>query len=142
MQLDDKGLSLDGLTVIVVEDDETLRHLLADIVAELKGVCLEFETADDALICLLETFGDCGLIIADHGVPGAVKGAELLDMVSEKWPALPTILTSGYRLEIGHGRKPYEYLFKPWSLSDLIAAITLVLASAPASPSAQDHLAK
>ncbi|MGR6497967.1 response regulator [Pseudomonas fulva] len=130
MQVDNKGLSLDGLTVIVVEDDKTLRQLMTDIVTELGGLCIAFETADDALICLLESHGECSLIIADHGVPGAVKGSEFLDMVNEKWPTIPTILTSGYRLEVGHGRKHFEYLFKPWSLDELIETMTFTLSSA------------
>lgn len=133
MLFESKGLSLEGLTVILVEDDATLRQLTADIVAELGGECLAFETADDALIRLLETHGDCSLIIADHGVPGDIKGAEFLTMVNGKWPAVPTILTTGYRLEVGHNRKPSEYLFKPWSLDELIEAMSLALASAPSS---------
>lgn len=131
MLIENKGLQLDGLVIILVEDDSMLRQLAVDIITELGGDCLAFESADDALIALLESHGGCSLIIADHGLPGQIKGAEFLTLVNEKWPAIPTILTSGYQLEVGHHRKPSEFLFKPWSLDELIDAMTLALASAP-----------
>ena len=39
MRLDFEGLSLSGKTVIVIEDDPTLRTLLVEILSEL-GACL------------------------------------------------------------------------------------------------------
>lgn len=131
MLIKNTGLSLDGMVVILVEDDVMLRRLAVDIIIELGGVCLAFESADDALIALLERHGTCSLIIADHGLPGQIKGAEFLTLVNGKWPGIPTILTSGYQLEVGHQRKPSEFLFKPWSLDELIDAMSLSLASAP-----------
>lgn len=95
MLIESKGLQLDGLVIILVEDDSMLRQLAVDIITELGGACLAFESADDALIALLESHGGCSLIIADHGLPGQIKGAEFLTLVNEKWPAIPTILTSG-----------------------------------------------
>lgn len=131
MLIENNGLSLDGQVIVLVEDDVALRHLAADIITELGGDCLAFESADDALIALLESHGRCSLIIADHGLPGQIKGAEFLTLVNGKWPAIPTILTSGYQLEVAHHRKPSEFLFKPWSLNELIDAMSLALTSAP-----------
>lgn len=129
MLFEKQGLSLNSLTVILVEDDETLRQLTADIITELGGECQTFETADDALIRMLKTDGECSLVIADHGVPGEIQGAEFLTMVNARWPTIPTILTSGYRLEVGHKRPSSEYLFKPLSLDELIESMKFALAS-------------
>lgn len=131
MKLETDGLSLRGRTVLIVEDDLTLRTVLTDILVELGAGVSGFDNAEDALIHLLENHGDCSLVIADHGVPGTLKGLELLQMVGEKWPEIPAILTSGYQLEsLGDGL-PIEFLFKPWSVDELTGAITKALARKP-----------
>ncbi|MGJ7547650.1 response regulator [Pseudomonas alloputida] len=131
MKLEADGLSLRGCTVLVVEDDVTLRMVLTDILAELGGAASGFDNAEDALIHLLENHGDCSLMIADHGVPGTLKGLELLQMVGEKWPEIPTILTSGFQLESLGESLLFEFLFKPWSVDELTAAISRALARNP-----------
>lgn len=128
MKLEADGLSLRGCRVLVVEDDDTLRMVLTDILAELGAAASGFDNAEDALFHLLENHGDCSLVIADHGVPGTLKGLELLQMVGEKWPEIPTILTSGFQLESFGERLPFEFLFKPWSVDELTAAISRALA--------------
>ncbi|MFK3815709.1 response regulator [Pseudomonas sp. NPDC089407] len=129
MEFETHGLSLTGLKIIVVEDDATLRTILRDIITQLGGECLAFDNAEDALADLLTTHGECSLIIADHGVPGSIKGMELLAMAQEKWPSIPAILTSGFRLEIGEQNPDNIYLFKPWSLEELIFSISQALST-------------
>lgn len=127
MEIDSEGLSLQGRSVVIVEDDTTLRELLADIIGELGGQCSAFANAEDALIHLLENHGACSLIIADHGVPGSIKGTEFLNMVAEKWPGLPAILTSGWKIDRVCNDPLPIFLFKPWSMSELIQAIKQAL---------------
>ncbi|EKT4451407.1 response regulator [Pseudomonas putida] len=131
MKLEAEGLSLRGHTVLVVEDDVTLRTLLVDILIELGAHACGFGNAEDALIHLLENHGNCSLIIADHGVPGTLKGVEFLQMVGEKWPDIPTILTSGFQLESLGEDLSSEFLFKPWSVEELTATIAKALVRKP-----------
>lgn len=127
MKLDVEGLSLSGMTVVVVEDDETLRTLLVDILVELGAGCDAFGNAEDALMHLMRLKGECALMVVDHGVPGSIKGMEFISMAHEKWPGLPAILTSGYQLNASEVTPPVIYLFKPWSLEELIVAIDQAL---------------
>jgi DNA-binding NtrC family response regulator len=120
MKLNTEGLSLSGKKVVVVEDDGTLRTVLVDIL-QLGADCDAFTTAEDALIHLMGINGECSFIVADHGVPGSIKGMEFISMVHEKWPGLPAILTSGYQLDASGVTPPVSYLFKPWSLEKLRA---------------------
>ncbi|MFP3371666.1 response regulator [Pseudomonas sp. SIMBA_068] len=110
-----------------MEDDETLNMVLAQILTELGACVASFSNAEDALIGLLENHGACSLVIADHGVPGALKGLEFLQMVAEKWPHIPAILTSGYQLQ-PTGAPPVTFLFKPWSVEELLSAIGQAMA--------------
>jgi len=51
--------------------------------------------------------------------------------VGEKWPDIPTILTSGFQLEsLGEGLSS-EFLFKPWSVEELTATIAKALVRKP-----------
>jgi len=37
----------------------------------------------------------CALIIADHGLPRQIQGAELAELVRGRWPEIPVVITSG-----------------------------------------------
>lgn len=116
-------LSLVNGWVVVIEDDPTLRILMVDILTEIGLRSVDFETADDALIYLLSMPDGCPLVIADHGLPGQLQGAEFIEMVKEKWPSTATILTSGYGLDPSLVPSSTTYLEKPWSLNDLVMAV-------------------
>ena len=113
--------------VVVIEDDPMLRDLTVDIVTELGAACTAFDNADDALIHLLQLRGACPLVIADHGVPGSIKGMELAMMIHEKWPAMGVILTSGYLLDTAKLPATVVYLLKPWDIDDLVRTIAQLL---------------
>ena len=108
---------------IVVEDDPILRMLMVEILVEIGLHSLAFETADDALIYLLSRPNDCPLVIADHGLPGQLQGAEFVALVKTKWPSIATILTSGYALDASTVPTSTTYLHKPWSMEDLVMAV-------------------
>lgn len=123
MRLQVKCPALSGLMVTVVEDDPTLRELLVDILTELGASCAAFDNADDALMNLIALKGSCSLMIVDHGVPGSINGTEFILMVHEKWPNIPAILTSGFQLDAQKATPPVSFLFKPWSVDDLVKSI-------------------
>lgn len=113
--------------IIVVEDDPTLRSLMADIVEEIGGTVLAFDTADDALTYLLQAHEQCRLVIVDHGVPGQIQGTEFIEMVRGRWPAIAAILTSGFLIDPASVPASTIYLHKPWSLDDLVIAVASLL---------------
>ncbi|WP_426208139.1 response regulator [Pseudomonas sp. TWR2-1-1] len=119
-------LPIEG-SVIVIEDDPTLRALMEEIVSEVGGKALSFETADDALTYLLQTHEQCRLVIADHGVPGQIQGIEFIEMVGSRWPSISAILTSGYLIDPEAVPASSIYLHKPWSLDDFVIAMATLL---------------
>jgi DNA-binding NtrC family response regulator len=129
MKLDVEGVSLSGMAVVVVEDDETLRILLMDILTEMGAACDGFSNSEDALISMMGSHDGCSLVVVDHGVPGSIKGMEFISMVHARWPGLPAILTSGHQLDASEVTPPVTFLFKPWSIEELAEAIGKALHS-------------
>jgi DNA-binding NtrC family response regulator len=73
---------------------------------------------------LLQTNDQCCLVIVDHSVPGQIQGIEFIEMVISRWPDIKTILTSGYLIAPEAVPASTIYLHKPWSLDNLIMAVT------------------
>lgn len=117
---------IDG-EIVIVEDDSLLRELMRDILEDVGAQCIAFVTADDALIHLLQTGTKCALIIADHGLPGQVQGAELAALVQDKWPGTHVIVTSGWTDRFIGLPANTSFLLKPWSLEELVTAIADLL---------------
>ncbi|MFK9080214.1 response regulator [Pseudomonas neuropathica] len=119
-------LPIEG-TVIVIEDDPTLRSLMTEILTEVGATAMSFETADDALTFLLQHQGSCPLVIVDQGLPGQIQGVEFIEMIQSRWPLIASILTSGYLIEPTQVPAATIYLHKPWSLDDLVIAVATLL---------------
>lgn len=126
-----------GETVLVVEDDETLRHTAADALREIGYQVLEAPDAMEA-VRLLADRGGIDLLFTDIGLPGGVNGRALADAAQNVHPGLKVLFTTGYRdrpeLSAGEPR----LLAKPFSLEQLEAKVREVLGAplaqrAPAS---------
>ncbi|QAY86205.1 response regulator [Pseudomonas arsenicoxydans] len=130
-------LPIEGV-VILIEDDATLRPLMADILSEVGADVLAFETADDALTYMLEAHGDYPLVIVDETLPGQIQGIEFIGMAKGRWPSVAAILTSGYLIDPATLPPETIFLHKPWSLDDLVASVaTLLQPGHPISKSAK-----
>jgi DNA-binding NtrC family response regulator len=81
-----------GTAVLVVDDDDALRKLLA---LRLRLLGHEVETASSvpAAIETLETRG-IGAVLSDHSMPEA-SGLELLAYVARRRPGIPFVLMTG-----------------------------------------------
>lgn len=100
---------------------------MEEIVSEVGGTAISFGTADDALSYLLQAAESCRLVIADHGVPGRIKGLEFIKIVRHRWPTVASILTSGYLIDPEVVPASCIYLHKPWALEELVTAIAKLL---------------
>lgn len=106
-------------TILVVEDDEILRILIADTLGVLDAQVIECACADEALR-VLERSEPINLVLTDIRMPGQIDGVQLANMICQRWPELPVILTSG-NLNMVDGLLPAQATFipKPWSLDVL-----------------------
>ena len=120
MQLEDAGK---WPVVLVVEDDELLRWSAMIVLEDSGYSVLEASDAGEALTAL-EQWADVRIMFTDAQMPGAIDGVRLAHLVSQRWPLLRIIVTSGrMRLHQDDLPKGGVYLMKPYSATELTTAV-------------------
>jgi DNA-binding response OmpR family regulator len=103
--------------VVVAEDDELLRAVLADILSEDGFEVLEAGHAEEALRILCSEAKGVQVLFTDINMPGPMNGLELASRARQRWPWL--------RVMIGSGDRPPslpsggQFLLKPYGLNEL-----------------------
>ena len=120
-----------GRTILLVEDDPIVRHVVR-LLLELEGdVILEAKDGDDAMTVLAGYDGPLDLLLTDVMMPG-LSGAEVCDRVRARRPGLPTLFISGFYPEavFPDQRLPpgSAFLAKPFMPEELVEAVDGLLA--------------
>ena len=106
-------------TMLVVDDDETVREALHDLFAE-NHLCHIAGTAEQAFAHLETNIYD--VVLTDISMPG-LSGLELLASIRQRWPNTPVIIISGINdHEYAQGfvkMGAFSYLVKPFRLEDV-----------------------
>lgn len=114
--------------VLILDDQEYLRDIMATILADAGYPAVAVETADEALRALEELRPD--LLVLDVSMP-KIGGLELLDQLRAQpaWATLPVVIVSGdpTRLVAVEGRPNVVALSKPFDASDLVAEVARFL---------------
>lgn len=120
--------------VLLIEDDEILRFLIADALSHVDVDVLECTTADAGLMVLENApSNSIAFVFTDIRTPGVLNGFELAKIVWEKWPDLPVILTSGHRSVQEHELPAHSmFMAKPWTLDQLYEVVAKQLPAASA----------
>lgn len=103
-------------SLLVVDDDETVRDLLYDLFAD-EHRCHTADSAEKAMGLMEREFYD--VVLTDISMPG-LSGLEFLGMVRQFYPETPVIIISGID-DQAHARGlmnlgAFDYLLKPFSL--------------------------
>ncbi len=90
----DRAPHLDGLRVLVVEDEEDVAVVVARMLA-LRGAKPQIVTSgEEACRWLEKEHSQCGVVLTDHGMAD-MTGSELLAIVRDRWPKVRRVLLSG-----------------------------------------------
>jgi CheY-like chemotaxis protein len=103
--------------VVVAEDDELLRAVLADLLCEDGFEILEPDHAEEALRILCCEAKGVQVLFTDINMPGPMNGLELASRARQRWPWLRVMIASGVppaALPSGD-----QFLLKPYGLNDL-----------------------
>ncbi|MCD4863556.1 PAS domain-containing hybrid sensor histidine kinase/response regulator [Pseudomonas sp. PLB05] len=124
-RLDVAGTS-QGETVLIVDDEPTVRMLVMDILEDLGYAVLE---AADSLtgLKILQSDVHLDLLITDVGLPGGMNGRQMADAGRQSRPGLKTLFITGYaeNAAIGNGHLDpgMEILTKPFAVDALAARV-------------------
>ncbi|HZX79097.1 nitrogen regulation protein NR(I) [Lysobacter sp.] len=129
--------------VWVVDDDRSVRFVLATALREAGYTVDGFENARDALDALADR-GAPDLLFTDVRMPGD-DGLVLLDKLKAQAPRLPVIVMSAYTdvaSTAGAFRGgAHEFLSKPFDLDDAVALARQTLATVEAAPAPSREMA-
>jgi len=110
----------DRPTILIAEDEDAVRHLVASTLRDEYTVLLA-RSADDALRVADERSEPVDLLLTDAIMPGK-SGVELAATLVKRWPSLRVMFMSGYteeQLSVAGVERPVTILEKPFTPRDL-----------------------
>jgi len=119
-----------GETMLVVDDDPTVRMLIADVLSEGGYRILEAADGPSALR-ILQSTQTIPLMITDVGLPGGLNGRQLADAARELRKDLKVLFITGYaeNATLGEGQleRGMEILTKPFAMPTLANKVRAML---------------
>ena len=121
-----------GATVLVIDDEPTVRMLVTDVLQDLGYTAIE--AADGATgLKVLRSDTRIDLLVTDVGLPGGMNGRQVADAARATRAGLKVLFITGYaeNAVLGHGHldpgmhvltKPFEVSVLANRISELIAA--------------------
>jgi CheY-like chemotaxis protein len=115
-----------GETVLVVDDEPTVRMLVAEVLTDLGYTAIE--AADGAAgLKVLNSDLRIDLLITDVGLPGGMNGRQVADAARNVRPELKVLFITGYAenavLSHGHLDPGMHVLTKPFAMEALASRI-------------------
>jgi signal transduction histidine kinase/CheY-like chemotaxis protein len=112
-----------GWRVLLVEDDDALAELVAEMLAELGCSVSRRATVTDALRGFDRDAYDA--VISDMVMPGDRNGLDLARELRSRWSDLPVLLVTGYSSAASSALdEGFEVLAKPFTLAALAARLS------------------
>ena len=115
-----------GETVLIVDDEPTVRMLVADVLSDLGYAAIEAEDGAAGLRAL-QSGARVDLLVTDVGLPGGMNGRQVADAARALRPGLKVLFITGYAENAvvgnGHLDPGMEVLTKPFTIDDLAARI-------------------
>ncbi len=112
-----------GRTVVVVDDEATLRLLLVEVLEDAGYRVVAAEDGPSGLRAL-QSAGSVDLLVTDVGLPGGMNGRQVADAARVGRPGLQVIFITGYaeNAAVGHGHMEpgMAVLTKPFELAALV----------------------
>lgn len=121
----------EGETVLVVDDEPSLRFLVMDLLNDLGYVAIE--AADGAAgLRILQSDTRIDLVVTDVGLPGGMNGRQMVDLARVGRPTLKALFITGFAenalLNNGQLEPGMSVLTKPFAMDVLAARIRDLIA--------------
>ncbi len=116
----------EGETVLIVDDEPSVRMLVADVLSDLGYAAVEAEDGPSGLRVLQEK-RRIDLLVTDVGLPGGMNGRQVADAARSLRPDLAVLFITGYaeNAAVGNGHLDpgMAVLTKPFVVGDLARRI-------------------
>ena len=120
----------DGEVVLLIEDEETVRVLVSEVLQECGYRVITAADGSSGLL-LLQSDVRIDLLISDVGLPGGLNGRQVADAGRVERPALKVLFITGYadNAAVGNGLlgPGMEVLTKPFEISVLATKVRYML---------------
>ena len=117
-------------TILVVEDDQSVRGLAASALSNYGYAVIEAETGEEALETFSQHEEEIHLLLADVVLPG-MSGRELAERLTSRYPQTKVLYMSGYAYNAivhqGVLEEGIEFIQKPFSPEPLARKVREVL---------------
>jgi hypothetical protein len=112
----------DGETVLVIDDEPTIRMLIAEVLEDNGFTALEADNGPSGLQ-IIQSGIRIDLLISDVGLPGGMNGRQVADAARVVRPDLKVLFITGYAENAvvgnGHLQAGMEVITKPFAVADL-----------------------
>ena len=115
-----------GETVLVVDDEPTVRMLVREVLEELGYAAVEAADGPSGLV-VLRSNARIDLLVTDVGLPGGMNGRQVADAARDLRPGLKVLFITGYAdtAAVGDGvlEPGMHLLTKPFAMDDLAGRV-------------------
>lgn len=119
-----------GETVLVIDDEATVRMLIVEVLLEAGYTALEADDGPTGLK-ILQSDARLDLLITDVGLPGGMNGRQVADAARQLRPDLKVLFVTGYaeNAAVGNGLLDHgmEVITKPFVMTQLAHKISEML---------------
>ncbi|MCW1432404.1 PAS domain-containing sensor histidine kinase [Novosphingobium sp. JCM 18896] len=116
----------EGETVLVIDDEPTVRMLVSEVLADLGYAAIEAEDGASGLK-VLSSPDRIDLLVTDVGLPNGLNGRQVADAARLLRPELKVLFITGYAeiavLDHGHLERGMHVMTKPFSMDELATRI-------------------
>lgn len=128
MKSQQNGAAAERSLISVVDDDESVRESLPDLIREFGFAAKAFSSAEEFLAS--DSVGRTRCLILDIGMPG-MNGLDLQRALTGGGLKIPIIFITGQKDEVlrkqAFEQGAAEFLFKPFTDTDLLEALNAAL---------------
>ncbi len=126
LELADAPRAQQGETVLVVDDEPTIRMLVTEVLQDLGYTAIEAADGSSGLK-ILQSDVRVDLLVTDVGLPGGVNGRQVADAARVSRPDLKVLFITGYAenavVSHGHLDPGMHVLTKPFAMEALASRI-------------------
>lgn len=117
-------------TVLIAEDDETVRWMMSQVLTTHHFRVLTAKNAEEAWEHWQKNINTINVIVTDINMPGGPNGVALGHAIQDEDGSVPVIYTSGNRAtqDFGELRPGSNYLMKPFRMDALLEIVQRALA--------------